>query len=185
MTDAKDPRSLVVFGFDDQLAAQEMLTTLARLTTDGTLILQDAVFVTKNEKGRVQVVQTTDPSPGQAAWSGAFWGLLFGILLLVPIVGMAIGAGTAALLAKLIDTGIDDKFVKELRGSIEPGKVYLAVLVSHVNKDKALEEMRRYAGLAQLVTTNISPEAETALEDALGQDQVRSGVSDEESIIVP
>ena len=28
-----DPRSLVVLGFDNQLAAQEMLTTLTRLST--------------------------------------------------------------------------------------------------------------------------------------------------------
>jgi uncharacterized membrane protein len=141
------------------------------------------VFVTKNEKGKVRVVQTTDPSPGQAAWGGAFWGLLFGILLFVPILGMAIGAGAAALAAKLIDTGIDDDFVKELRESIEPGKVYLAVLVSHVNQDKALEEMKRYAGLATLVSTNISPEAEAALSDALTTHDITEGVSDEESTI--
>ena len=57
-----DPRSLVVLGFDNQLAAQEMLTTLTRLSTEGTLLLQDAVFVTKADNGKVRVVQTTDPS---------------------------------------------------------------------------------------------------------------------------
>lgn len=185
MEDTNDPRSLVVLEFDDQLAAQEMLTALMRMTNEGTLLLQDAVFVSKNDRGKVHVTQTTDASPGQAAWGGAFWGLLFGIVLFVPVVGMAIGAGTAALLAKLVDTGIDDKFVKGLRESIQPGKVYLAALVSHVNRDKALEEMKRYAGLATVVTTNIPPEAEAALEDALrgSEIEVTEGVSDEESTI--
>ena len=114
-----DPRSLVVLGFDNQLAAQEMLTTLTRLSTEGTLLLQDAVFVTKADNGKVRVVQTTDPSSGQAAVGGAWWGLLFGVLLAVPVLGMAIGAGSAALMARMIDTGISDKFVKELRDSIE------------------------------------------------------------------
>lgn len=183
MTDNNDPRSLVVLGFDNQLAAQEMLTALTRMSTEGTLLLQDAVFVTKSEKGKVRVVQTMDPSTGQAAWSGAFWGLLFGIILFVPILGMAIGAGTAALTAKLIDTGIDDKFVKQLRESIEPGKVYLAVLVSHVNREKALEEMTRYSGMATLIQTNVSAEAEAALADALESHPIEHGVSEDESTI--
>lgn len=176
-----DPRSLVVLGFDSELAAQEMLTALTRMTTEGTLLLQDAVFVTRNEKGKVHVRQTTDPSPGQAAFGGAFWGLLFGIILAVPVIGLAIGAGSAALAASLIDTGISDKFVKDLRQSIEPGRVYLAVLVSHVNPEKALEEMKRYSGLAEVVTTNLTPEAVGRLEEALGQ--VTEGVSEEESTI--
>lgn len=182
MTD-KDPRSLVVLGFDDQLAAQEMLTALTRMSSEGTLLLQDAVFVTKSQKGKVRVVQTMDPSTGQAAWSGAFWGLLFGIILFIPVIGMAIGAGTAALTAKLIDTGIDDKFVKQLRESIEPGKVYLAVLVSHVNQEKALEEMKRYAGLATLIQTNVSDAAESALADALESHPIQHDVSEDESTI--
>lgn len=185
MNQPKDPRSLVVLGFDEQLAAQEMLTALRRMTSEGTLVLQDAVFVTKNDKGKVHVVETTDPSPGQAAWGGAFWGLLFGIILAVPIVGLAIGAGSAALTAKLIDTGIDDKFIKDLRSSIEPGHVYLAVLVSHVNLDKSLEEMKRYAGLAEVITTNVSAEAESALEAALSGGDVRTDVSEEDSTIAP
>lgn len=178
-----DPRSLVVFGFDEQLAAQEMLTALTRMSTEGTLLLQDAVFVERTPKGKIHVRQTTDPSPGQAAWSGAFWGLLFGVLLFIPVVGMAIGAGTAALMAKLIDTGISDDFVKKLREEIQPGKVYLAVLVSHVNADKALEEMSRYAGLATVITANLTDENLGKLEEALGQHEVVEGVSEDESVI--
>lgn len=177
------PQSLVVFGFDEQLAAQEMLTALTRLSTEGTLLLRDAVFVTKSEKGKVRVVPTTDPTPGQAAWSGAFWGLLFGILLAVPVIGLAIGAGAAALTAKLIDTGISDAFIKQLRESIKPGKVYLAVLVSHVNPEKALEEIKRFAGLAEVVSANLTPDAEAKLHEALDDHQVTEGVSEEESTL--
>ena len=178
-----DPRSLVVLGFDNQLAAQEMLTSLTRLSTEGTLLLQDAVFVTKADNGKVRVVQTTDPSAGQAAVGGAWWGLLFGVLLAVPVLGMAIGAGSAALMARMIDTGISDKFVKELRDSIEPGKVYLAVLFSHANADKALDEMKRYSGLAQVITCNLSDEASARLNEALASGSVQTDVSDEESTI--
>jgi len=178
-----DPRSLVVLGFDNDLAAQEMLTALTRMSTEGTLLLHDAVFVTKNAKGKIRVVQTTDPSVGTAAWSGAFWGLLFGILLFVPVIGLAIGAGSAALMAKLVDTGISDNFVKDLRSSIEPGKVYLAVLVSHVNEAKALDEMKRYAGMATIITANLSPGASEKLHAALDPHPVTEGVSEDDSVI--
>jgi uncharacterized membrane protein len=179
----QDPRSLVVLGFDDLLAAQEMLTTLTRLSTEGTLLLQDAVFVTKNEKGKVHVQETTDASPGQAAMGGAFWGLLFGIILFIPVIGMAIGAGTAALMAKLIDTGISDDFIKQLRERIEPGKVYLAVLISHVNAEQALEELKRYAGMAELITTTLPSESVDRIKDALDQHDVTTGVDEEASTI--
>lgn len=178
-----DPRSLVVLGFDNQLAAQEMLTTLTRLSTEGSILLQDAVFVTRGENGKIRVVQTTDPSPGQAAIGGAWWGLLFGILLAVPVVGLAIGAGSAALLARMTDTGISDQFVKDLRNSIEPGKVYLAVLFSHANAERALEEMKRYSGLAQVITCNLSDEASARLNEALSSGTVQTDVSEENSTI--
>lgn len=180
-----DPRRLVVLGFDNQLAAQEMLTTLTRLSKEGTLLLQDAVFVSRPDGGKVRVVPTTDPSPGQAAFGGAWWGLLFGVILAVPVVGMAIGAGSAALVAKLTDTGISDDFVKELRSSIKPGRFYLAVLFSHANAEKALEEMKRYASLAEVVTTNLPDEAAARLQEALSSDTVQADVSEDESTYTP
>jgi uncharacterized membrane protein len=74
--------------------------------------------------------------------------------------------------------------VKQLRESIKPGKVYLAVLVSHVNPEKALEEVKRYAGMAELVTTtNVTPDSVARLQDALDQDHVTEGVSEDESTI--
>lgn len=176
-----DPRSLVVLGFESQLAAQEMLTTLTRLSSEGNILLQDAVFVTRPEGGKVRVTQTMDPSPGQAAFGGAWWGLLFGVILAVPVVGMVIGAGSAALVSKLTDTGISDDFVKELRTSIKPGRVYLAVLFSHANAEKALEEMKRYSNLAEVVTTNLSDEAAARLQEALTSDTVKADVSEEDS----
>ncbi|MCC5953431.1 MAG: DUF1269 domain-containing protein [Acidimicrobiia bacterium] len=178
----KQPQSIVVFDFDSEAGAAEMLTTLNRMSTEGTLLLQDAVFVTRNDKGKIKVRQTTDPSPGQAAWGGAFWGLLFGIILFIPVIGLAIGAGSAALMAKLIDTGISDDFVKQLRESIQPGNVYLAVLVSHVDREAALEEVKRYAGLTSIVTTNLPPEAVETLEEALAEN-VTTGVEEEHSTI--
>lgn len=162
-----DVQNMVVLGFDTRVAAQEALTAMARLQQEGKLLVRDAVFVTKDDKGRAHVEETTDPSPGRAALGGAFWGLLFGAILLVPIAGLAVGAGVSALSAKLIDTGLSDKFVKQLRESIQPGKTYLAVLVSHGNREAVLAELRRFAGIAELVDSSLPEEAVVQVKEAL------------------
>ncbi len=162
-----DAQNIVVLGFDTRIAAQEALDGALRLQQEGKLLVRDAVFVTKDEKGHARVEETTDVKPGAAALGGAFWGLLFGAILLVPIAGLAIGAGTAALTAKLMDTGVSDKFVKQLRETIQPGKTYLALLVSHGNREAVLAELRRFKGMAELVDSSMPEDAVAQVKEAL------------------
>ena len=165
-----DAQRIVVLGFDTREGAQEAFDAVLRLQREGKLLLRDAVFVQKDADGkRAHVEQTMDQSTGTAALGGAFWGLLFGVILLVPIAGMAIGAGTAALVAKLTDVGLSDQFVKQVRESIKPGKTYLALMVSHANPEAVLAELRRFQGIAELVDSNMPEEAVQQVKDALTQ----------------
>lgn len=88
-------QQLAVFAFDSALKAQEFFTAALRLNQEGSLLVRDAVFVSKDEDGKARVTETTDPSPGRVASVGV-WGLLFGAILAVPVAGLAIGAGTGA-----------------------------------------------------------------------------------------
>jgi uncharacterized membrane protein len=169
-------QQLVVLGFDTQIAAGEFVTAAARMSQEGKLLLQDAVFVTKNDKGKVRVTQTTEPSVGQSALGGAFWGLLFGALLFIPVAGMAIGAATSALIAKFTDTGVSDDFIKKLRESIEPGRTNVALLVSHIKGDEVLEELTRFSGMATLVYGSMPPETIAATEAALAEHGVDESI---------
>jgi uncharacterized membrane protein len=159
-----DPRKLIVLGFDSPLKAQEALMAATRLMTEGEILLHDAVFVSKGLDGETRVQETTDVTPGQAALDGAFWGLLFGTLLAGPvgaIVGGALTAGTSALMAQVIDTGVPDARVAELRQIVTPGTTALALLVSHVHVEALVKELHRFAG-AQIVTTDL-PDATVAV----------------------
>ena len=49
---------------------------------------------------------------------GAFWGMLFGLIFFVPLLGMAVGAGIGALTGSMTDVGIDDAFIKRMREEI-------------------------------------------------------------------
>ena len=67
-----DPDAQVIIGvsFDNVLKAQEYLLAMGRLRQDGVLELHDAVTVTKDADGKVNVTETIDPTPGKAAVSG-------------------------------------------------------------------------------------------------------------------
>ena len=166
---ANDPRKLIVLGFDSRLKAEEALLAATRLQADGEIILHDAVFVTKDEDGATHVTETVDESPGDAALSGSFWGMLFGTLLAGPVgtvVGGALSAGTSALVAKLVDIGISDAAIKQLRETISTGTTALALLISHIHEEKLVAELHRFAG-AKLVATDLPEAAVAAVKAAL------------------
>lgn len=164
-----DPRKLIVLGFDSALKAQEALMAATRLMSEGEILLHDAVFVFKDANGDTRVKETTDVTPGEAALDGAFWGLLFGTLLAGPVgalVGSALTAGTSALMAKVIDTGVPDERVQELRETVTPGTTALALLVSHIHVEALVTELKRFAG-AKIVTTDLPDAAVAAVREAL------------------
>jgi uncharacterized membrane protein len=170
---AEDPRKLIVLGFDSPLKAQEALLAATRLVTEGQILLHDAVFVAKDEDGTTRVTETIDESPGDAALSGGFWGMLFGTLLAGPVgtvVGGALSAGASALVAKLVDIGISDQAIAKLRETITPGTTALALLISHVHEKALLAELHRFAG-AKLVATNLPDAAVAAVKQALEDGQ--------------
>jgi uncharacterized membrane protein len=164
-----DPRKLIVLGFDSALKAQEALLAATRLQTEGEILLHDAVFVVKDADGATHVTETVDETPGDAALSGSFWGMLFGTILAGPVgtvVGGAVSAGASALVAKLVDIGIPDGTIKKLRETILPGTTALALLISHIHEEKLVSELHRFAG-ASLVATDLPDEAVSAVKAAL------------------
>src|SRR5436189_618736 len=105
--------NLIVIGFDNAADAFEMRAALAKLQTQYLIEMEDAVVVTRDGKGKVQLHQAVNLTAAGAA-SGLFWGTLIGMLFLNPLAGAAIGAGSGALSGRLADIGINDQFMKDL-----------------------------------------------------------------------
>ena len=97
------------------------------------------------------------------------WGTLIGLLFLNPLIGMvtgaAVGAGSGALAGSLADYGIDDKFIRSVGSTIEPGSSALFVLVRSVTADKVLPELQPFEGT--VLRTSLSNEQEARLQQAL------------------
>ncbi len=164
-----DNQKLLVISFDDVLKAQELLLTVVRLQKNNELQLHDAVIIRRDEDGSSHVVETTDITPGRGALSVGIWGLLFGTLFAGPLGGIVVGAASAgggALYAKLVDHGIKDATVQELRTAVPPGRTALALLVSRVSITDLQLELARYPG-AMFVESDLPPAAIAAVQEAL------------------
>jgi uncharacterized membrane protein len=164
-------QKLLVISFDDRLKAQEFLLATARLQKDNDLQVHDAVFVQRDADGTSHVTETSDVTLGRGALGGAVWGLLLGTLFGGPIGGVIVGAATAgggALYAKLVDTGIKDAAVAQLRTAVPPGRTALALLVSHVSVADLQRELARFPG-TELVESDLPPAAVAAVREALAE----------------
>lgn len=167
----QDMRKLIVIDFNDPLKANEFLLAATRLAKDDKLRLHDAVFIRRDSEGKSTVQETTDISTGRGALGGGMWGLLIGTLLGGPIGGLVGGAATAgsgALMAKLVDTGIKDHKIKELRETVPPGSSALALLVSHVSVADLQQELARFPG-STLVESDLPDAAVHAVRVSLGE----------------
>ena len=171
MAPTPDNSKLLVISFEDGLRAQEFLLAVARLQSQDTIALHDAVIVRRELDGSSHVRETTDVTPGQAGVGAGVWGLLLGTLFGGPIGGLVVGAASAgggALFAKLVDTGVKDETVQELRTKVPPGRTAVALLVSHVSVADLQRELTRFPH-AELVETDLPDAAVAAVQHALAE----------------
>jgi uncharacterized membrane protein len=160
---------LVVIVYPSEEKAEEVRTHLLKLQKEYLITLADAVIAVKTEAGHIKLNQMVNTT-ATGAISGGFWGLLIGTLFLMPVVGAAIGAASGALGGALADFGIDDKFIKDLAGSIQPGNAALFVLIKEMTADKVLEEIKGSGGV--VLKTSLDHTKEQALRDALAASSV-------------
>jgi uncharacterized membrane protein len=154
---------LFVFAFDTETGAGEMRDALARLQKEHLITLEDAAVVVRNQDGKAKVKQAVN-LVGAGAWGGAFWGMLIGLLFFAPWLGLAVGAITGAISGKFTDIGVDDKFIKEVGETIEPGHSALFLLVRDVTPDKVLERLEGFN--PTVLQTSLSKEDEQKLREA-------------------
>jgi uncharacterized membrane protein len=125
--------------------------------------LSDAAVVVRRQDGKVkQAVSLVEAG----ALGGAFWGMLIGLLFWAPWLGLAIGAASGALGGALADTGVDDKFIKEVGNTIEPGHSALFLLLEDWTEDKVLDRISGFN--AEVLQTSPSKEDEEKLKAAFG-----------------
>ena len=176
-TDSSPPSRLAAISFTDDLRAVEFMTAMTRLARDGRLALRDAVFVVKDQQGKTHVRETRDLQPGQTALGAGLWAGLFGLLLGGPVgmlVAGGIGAGAGAITAKVVDVGVTDEFVDQLREMVQPGTTTVALLGDLIDADAVLSELERFGG-ARYVAGTLSLDGIARVREALGDPTATTG----------
>jgi uncharacterized membrane protein len=171
------PSRLAAISFSDELRAVEFMTAMTRLARDGRLKLRDAVFVVKDGNGKTHIKETRDLQPGQTALGAGLWAGLFGLLLGGPVgmlVAGGIGAGAGAVTAKVVDVGVTDEFVDQLREMVQPGTTTVALLGDEIDTDAVLAELERFQG-ARYVAGNLPMAGITRVREALGDQMATTG----------
>lgn len=155
---------LVFIAFPTEQKAEEVRQKVLALQKEYLIELGDAVVVVKDEKGHVKLHQLMNLTAAGAA-SGALWGTLVGFIFLMPLLGTAIGAASGALGGKLTDVGINDQFMKDAAGALQPGTAGLFLLIRKMTTDKVLADLRGVGGV--LMRTSFDETKEAALREAL------------------
>lgn len=123
----------------------------------------DAAIATRDDKGRVKLNQLMHTT-ALGAVSGAFWGLLVGMLFLMPLAGAAVGAASGAIGGALTDVGINDAKMKQAAQALKPGEAGLFLLIRKMTTDKVLEDLK---GVGGTVISSSFDHAKEALKAAL------------------
>ena len=168
---------LVVITYDTEQTGRDAFDELANLQKMQLLELEDAALAVKDDKGKVKVKQTLENqvSGSSAVWGG-FWGLLIGLIFLAPIFWGLMGALLGYIFGKGTDIGIDNKFIKQVGESLEPGGAALFMLVIKATPDKVLEQMQKFGG--EVYQTSLSNEDEEKLKKALEHENVKDAADE-------
>lgn len=156
---------LVVVAFDNETDAEKLQAEMKRLQKEHLVTLEDAAVVVRKADGKVKVKQSTS-LVGAGALGGAFWGLLIGLVLRVMWWGLAVGIVLGALRGKFKDIGVDDKFIKEVGETIQPGNSAIFLLIREPTPDRLIDELKGYRGT--VLKTSLSKDDEAKLRAAFG-----------------
>jgi uncharacterized membrane protein len=165
----EEGKVLTALVFPDKYRATEAKVVLMRLADEGKIQIHDSAVVVRYEDGKVRLHTETDPAATgrtEGLWLGIAGALLTGMLPMIlagPVVGHVAG--------KLLDKTIDDRFMKDLGETLQPGTSALFVLVRQGSTDReaVLSRMRELGG--RVFYTNLPETMERQLIAELAADR--------------
>jgi uncharacterized membrane protein len=155
---------LLAIGYDDEATALQAMAEVQNLREELILETDAVAAIQRHPDGKYQVTTNHGPSTGGGATWGMFWGLLF----FIPVLGMAVGAGLGALFGHLEKGTIDKEFQAQVRDMVKPGTSALFLVIEKATPDKAVAAMQKFGGT--VLKTSLSEADTKRLQDALHGD---------------
>jgi uncharacterized membrane protein len=161
--------TLTVLEFDTAEGAQKALHVVEDLSKRQLINLHDAAIVTWSEGKKKPKTEQLHNLAGVGALSGAFWGMLFGLIFFIPIFGMVVGAAMGALAGSMAHVGINEDFIKSVRGKVTEGTSALFLMTSGAVEDRVADAMKQFK--FEIIATNLSAEEEKKLHEAFAEEE--------------
>ncbi|MBT2450544.1 DUF1269 domain-containing protein [Streptomyces sp. ISL-43] len=155
---------LLVIGYDDPETARRAYTTVRGLHRDRVISASGLAVVSVDAQGETHV-DTPSRLIGPSAAAGAVWGIVFGVLFLLPGVGLVAGAAVGGLLGKLGKSGVDEEFRRRVQDLLKPGSAAVAIMGLMVSEDRFADAMRQHGGT--VLKTSLADAEETELAEQL------------------
>ena len=153
---------LIVIGYDDAATARRAYEQVLALQQDFIVELRGLAVVDVDADGKTHI-DTPQRIIGLSAMSGALWGMLFGILFLVP--GMAlIGGAVGALMGKLNKSGVNAQFRARVQDLLAPGHSAVVIMAGKVTEDRFASAMQPFGGTVLKTSLSEADEKELAEE---------------------
>ena len=155
--------TLTVWTFDNVTGAETAQEALKALAQQNKITLHDAAAVSWEHGDKKPHVHRLEHLTGKAALKGSVVGLLIGALFLVPVVGVAAGAGIGALRGKSKSraAGMDDEVLDQIKEQVVPGTSALFLLSSDADVESVRPVVRSLQ--PKLIRTNLDPDDEQEL----------------------
>ena len=178
-----EKNSFIVIKYPKADTAMEALAAFRELSKKKIVKLEDAVAITKTEKGKIKLHQTKDDSAGKGFLKGGLIGILFAALF-GPVGWIAVGALSGAAFA-MFDRGIKNKLMKELGEKMTPSESAVAILVEHADWPKAVERMKAHNFQGEVVVSEIVEEDMVEVEKLLEDEKTVASVPEEMEVPAP
>jgi uncharacterized membrane protein len=126
------PTQVILAAFKDENGAEVALGRLKEAQKEHLIKIENVAVLRCDQQGKLSISEPTDRGFVEGAvlggLVGAIVGVLFGPLVLATAAG---GAALGGLVAKLHDSGFDDKRLQELGKSLQPGTSAIVAVIDH------------------------------------------------------
>ncbi|MFD7962348.1 DUF1269 domain-containing protein [Streptomyces zaomyceticus] len=157
---------LIVLGYEDRAVANRAFAAVQKLEDNHVVELTGIAIVSVDADGETHV-DTPARREGRVALSataGALWGMVFGMIILTPGIGV-VGAAVGGLIGKLSQMGVDNKFRDKVRSLLAPGSSAVVIMASKVVEDRFAAAMEEFGGT--VLKTSLPEESERELAEQL------------------
>ncbi len=160
------PSRVLVIVYPEHATAERAFEMVKAFDKAGRAKIQDAAIVRCLDNGEVEVVSTHRHAVRRGAHA-AFWGLLLGGALALPVVGLVLAGATFAAGAHMSDRAKEKAFGDRVRELLKPGRsgIFVTGTTGTASPDELIAELAPLGG--ELAQSSLLSETEDKLRRAL------------------